>query len=378
MRVTFVITNLECGGAERRISIMSNYWAAKGWEVTVITFDDGSQEPFFELDPRVRLLPLGIYQATSSLPARVSSNLARILRLRRSIRETEPEVVISFLYFVNVLVLLATRGLGLPVLVVETSDPEAEPKGGAWAWFRRWTYSFKALVVVPTARARSHFSPDIQSRTTVIPNPVTPAPPEGAAPPEDSPPRPSLVAMGSLRPYKGFDLLLEAFSRLKESHPEWSLTIYGEGPERARLEALRDELGLEGRVRLPGRVKNPHGVLPQADLFVLPSRREGYPMVLIEALSCGLPAVAADCRFGPREILRDGVDGVLVPPEDPEALAEAMGRLMSEEKERRRLSQAALEINERYSLDKVMGVWEDLLSSASLAGQGRRAAPSGA
>jgi glycosyltransferase involved in cell wall biosynthesis len=144
--------------------------------------------------------------------------------------------------------------------------------------------------------------------------------------------------MGRLHPQKGFDLLLEAFSRIKDQYPDWSLTILGDGPLREQIESLRDELGLKGRVHLPGAVKNPHQVLKQAELFVLSSRREGFSLALLDAMSYGLPVVAFDCRSGPREIIRDGVDGVLVPPEDVGAMAEALGRLMSDESERNRLA----------------------------------------
>ena len=109
----------------------------------------------------------------------------------------------------------------------------------------------------------------------------------------------SIVAMGHFYRQKGFDLLLEAFARLKERNPEWTLTILGDGSLRPYLEALRDELRLNGRVHLPGQVKNPLLVLQQADLFIMPSRWEGWSNSLVEAMSCGLPVIAADCRCGP-------------------------------------------------------------------------------
>jgi GalNAc-alpha-(1->4)-GalNAc-alpha-(1->3)-diNAcBac-PP-undecaprenol alpha-1,4-N-acetyl-D-galactosaminyltransferase len=361
MRLTLVITNLDCGGAERVISIMANHWAEKGWPVTLLTFDDGSTPPFFELDPRIRLIPLDVYQASSNLLAALWNNMRRIVVLRRAIRSSQPDAVISFLYLVNVLVLLATRGLGVPTIVSEHNDPITSPIEREWAWLRRWTYTFKTRVVVLTQRAEVSFAPKIQSRTTVIPNPVTPITQAEKGPPEIILDRPSLVAMGSFYPQKGFDLLLEAFARLKDKYPDWTLTILGDGPYRAQIESIREELGLRDRVRLPGVVKNPHHVFKQADLFVMSSRWEGWGLALAEAMACGLPAIATDCRSGPREIIRDGVDGVLVPPEDTEALADAMARLMSDESKRKRLASRAVEINERFGVDRIIGMWEDLL-----------------
>jgi glycosyltransferase involved in cell wall biosynthesis len=167
--------------------------------------------------------------------------------------------------------------------------------------------------------------------------------------------------MGKFYHQKGFDLLLRAFERLKDQYPNWTLTIIGDGPLRMSIESLRDELGLVGRVRLPGVARNSHQVLRQADIFVMSSRWEGWSMVVMEALSCGLPVIATDCRCGPREMIQDRVNGVLVPPENVKALATAMSRLMSDEAERQRLALRAVEVTKRFSLEKVMGMWEDLL-----------------
>src|SRR5262249_38216695 len=130
-----------------------------------------------------------------------------------------------------------------------------------------------------------------------------------------------IMAMGRLVHQKGFDLLLKAFSMVAAKHPEWSLAVLGEGPLRADLEAQTEELQLAGRVRWAGRIEDPFPTLCTADLFAFPSRFEGFGLALAEAMACGLPVVSFDCPEGPGEIIRHGVDGVLVPPEDVDALA---------------------------------------------------------
>jgi GalNAc-alpha-(1->4)-GalNAc-alpha-(1->3)-diNAcBac-PP-undecaprenol alpha-1,4-N-acetyl-D-galactosaminyltransferase len=257
--------------------------------------------------------------------------------------------------------LLATRGLGVPTIVSEHNDPLTSPIGREWAWLRRWTYTFKTRVVMLTQRAQASLAPKIRSRSTIIPNPCVPVVHRDDTSPDYTLDRPSLLAMGKFYHQKGFDLLLRAFERLKDQYPNWTLTIIGDGPLRKSIESLRDELGLVGRVRLPGVVRNSHQVLQQADIFVMSSRWEGWSMVVMEALSCGLPVIATDCRCGPREMIQDRVNGVLVPPENVKALATAMSRLMSDEAERQRLALRAVEVTKRFSLEKVMGMWEDLL-----------------
>jgi glycosyltransferase involved in cell wall biosynthesis len=374
MRTTLVISTLRTGGAERVLSIMANYWAERGWPITLITLADDAQAPFYPLDARIRRVGLGLMAESSGLLHGLINNGRRVAALRRALCAAGPEIVLSFMDRTNVMTLLAMRGTNTPVVVSERTVPGLLPIGRFWGALRERTYPHAAAVVFQSLCAARALYPVLPGNMRVIPNPVLPPPEAGnreqgtgnsnnpAPDPQHSTSiqRPALVAMGRFTEEKRFGLLLEAFAQVGDDFPAWSLRIFGEGPLREKLLALRSRLGLDDRVHLPGRVKDSYDVLRQADIFVLASRVEGFPNALCEAMACGVPVISADCPCGPREIVRSGVDGLLVASGDVGAMAAAMRRLMSDAAERRRLGARAVEITERFSLKEIMSKWEAL------------------
>jgi GalNAc-alpha-(1->4)-GalNAc-alpha-(1->3)-diNAcBac-PP-undecaprenol alpha-1,4-N-acetyl-D-galactosaminyltransferase len=361
VRLTLVIHAMGSGGAERVVATMANTWAARGWEITLLTFDDGSEPSFYPLDSRVRHQPLGVAAASGGFRRAVASNFERIRTLRRAIVASCPDAVLSFLDTVNVRVLIATRGLGIPTIVMEQTDPGQKELAAVWKKLRRALYPRASALVVLSETSRSYFPPSIQAKSIIIPNPIAIEPPRHSD--RDAPHSPrTVMAMGRLAPEKGFDLLLDAFARIANAHPDWRLVIWGEGPLRSQLESLRDSLGLNERALLPGRTTEPFRELRRADLFVMSSRREGFPLALGEAMACGLPAVSFDCPSGPRQIIRHGVDGLLVPDGDVIGLSAAMSRLMTDAAERRRLAARALDVNDRFGAARVLAQWEELIT----------------
>ena len=381
MRVTLIISSLSSGGAERAMSVMANYWAEKGWRITLLTFDDGSEPPFYDLHPTIMHRPLGIAGHSATQMQGVVNNLKRLRVLRVAIRESDPQAVLSFLTSTNILTILSTLWLRIPVIVSERTSLTHHRAGKAWKFLRLWIYPRTTCLVLQTQDALAYFSAAVRRKARIIPNPVTAPPvPSGEqfaglyrthrqAQADDGKVKSkkkgkTIIAMGRLSQEKGFDRLLKAFAEISHKHPEWSVIVWGEGDLRPKLEAVRDELGLKGRVSFPGYTREPFEEMRQADLFVLSSHYEGFPNVLCEAMACGLPVVSFDCPSGPREIIRDGIDGVLVPPGDAGALASAMDRLMDDESERERLAARAPEVVERFGLEKVMGMWEAVLHDA--------------
>lgn len=361
MRIALLISSLRSGGAERVASIVANYWARKGQDVQLFTLSGKEDSPFYDLDPAVRYVPLGISCLSRHPLQGLANNLRRVWHIRRVIAKARPDVLISFMDTTNVLAILATRGLGVPVVASERSNPTIQAPKTAWSLMRNRLYSRADAVVTQTERARACFPSSVRARCVVIPNPVL-LPVATSDREEMMVPKPALVAVGRLSEEKGFHLLIPVFARLVVDHPDWHLVIVGEGPQREKLKTLSEQMGIRDRVLIPGPVRDPTQILRQSDIFVLSSRYEGFPNALCEAMACGLPVVSFDCPFGPREIIRDGVDGTLVPPGDVDALVSALAGLMGDEGKRRRLAERAPEVVDRFDLEKVMGMWEDRLS----------------
>ena len=172
-----------------------------------------------------------------------------------------------------------------------------------------------------------------------------------------------VVAVGRLSWEKGFDRLLDCFALTREKHPDWSLRIVGDGPEQEKLEQKIAELGLGDAVVLTGRL-SPASVeeeMKRASLYAMTSLSEGFPFVLLEALSCGLPCVAYDVRVGPAAVIRPGLDGILVPDGDREAYAARLMELMEDDARRLEMAREAQLHARDYSREKVAGIWETVL-----------------
>jgi glycosyltransferase involved in cell wall biosynthesis len=366
MKILFFIHSMSSGGAERVTANLANEWTSAGHQVTVVTQKLKTYD-FYPLNAGIHRVALGTAKDSVSLLKALLNNLTRVVALRRVIRRQRPDIVIGMMTTANVLVALAMLGTQVPTIVCERIYPPLFPLGRLWNRLRYWTYPLASRVVMLTSEGMDWLRREIpRARGVVMPNPV-PYPlsvnaPELCPAAVVADDRKVLLAVGRMSEQKGFSGLIQAFSSLAQQHPLWDLVILGDGPLRPVLAQQVMAKGLAGRVLMPGRAGNVGAWYERADLYVLSSRVEGFPNTLGEAMAYGCAAVSFDCDTGPRDLIRHEVDGLLVPPGDVGALAQSLGRLMQDDALRAQMSARALEVRERYSMQRVLGLWDELFA----------------
>ena len=368
-RITLVASSLDVGGTSRVMTILANAWVAMGRPVAIVVLD-WPRESFFPLDPRVEVRHLDLISESHGMLSAILNNLGRVRALRRHIGATRPEVVLSFGDRTNVRALLAS--IGAPWAITVADRTAAQPSSGRpWRWLRRSTYPRADALVIQTEAMTRELAPRLRARAVVIPNPVPDLPGEepGSTPSRAAEHR--VVALGRLVPQKGYDTLIDAFAAVAARDPLARLEIWGAGPEEDPLRRQIAALGLAGRAELAGQTDRPLDVLRSATVVALASRVEGFPNVLLEAMSLGRPVVAVDCRYGPAEIVRDGVDGFLVPPGDTAALADAISTVLDLPILQGSMGEAGREVRTRFGVEAIVARWDALIEAVAMRRGGR-------
>ena len=355
--LVFVTSQLGGGGAERILVTMARWWAERGTRVSIVVLR--ADPPSFEYR-----VPEGIYICRLGLIAETNPVLAlghgvRLWRLRRSLQRLRPSLVITFLDKLNVAVLLALSGSGIPVVATEHLAPWHNRLGFVWETLRRMAYPKAVAVIAPTERISRWFQDRMRGRFETLASPAVDIERRSKAVRREH----VLLAAGRLSPQKGFDVLIEASAPILRENPNWRLHIAGEGQARAALAEQIRQHGLESQIRLLGAIPDLDSRMARAEVFVLSSRHEAYPMVLCEALAAGCAVVATDCDTGPREILGQPPAGVLVRTADVDALRKAMGALMADAQARHAYRELAFRRAPELQARVVMPAWDARLKA---------------
>jgi len=388
-----ICNSLDAGGIERVVSTLANEWSRRGRRICVITLHN--RRKFYDLDPTIHhvIIDRAGLNRVASLLRWVASWLGsdgppkwwllgvlaaalhhipckRLYRsyhtfvyafaaalLRRAIRRVESPVVVALGTPINIITLKACRGMGRRLIISERNDPRRLSRYKQWDVLARRLYNHADLVTANTRGALRDMGEYVDAgKLAYVPNPLLLSnSSKGSTAPSSAP---FILNVGRMVPAKAQDVLLEAFAQLGDEFNGWRLAIVGDGRLEEDLRTRAASLGMEGRVEWHGLVHDPYVLYRSATIFALPSRVEGTPNVLLEAMSCGLPVVVSDGAPGLLELVEDEVTGLVVPVNDPVALASALRRLARDGELRRRLGEAARERISEHDLPRALAAWE--------------------
>lgn len=356
-----LIHSLDGGGAERTAVNIANGLSRGGFKVCIAT-QSAAVEDRYAVDANVTRRTLGLESDSANAFMGLINNVNRVRKTRQVIQEYSPRCVLALMPSQNVIAVLANLFRSSRLVISERNYPGMHD-GRLWYSLRNLVYRFADCVVVQTGPVKTWIQEKTGSkRIEIVPNFVTGSL-EGTAQSGEvaqfADDRFDVVlAVGRGVDAKGFDLLIEAYSKLSLKRLT-KLVIVGVDNSDA-YQAQIERLGLQDSVVFPGRIGNVYEWYDRSSIFVLSSRREGFPNVLLEAMSRGCAVVAFDCLSGPADLIEHKVNGLLVPPEDTDVLAEAMDTLLVNDKLNQSVREKAKLVQLKYSEEKILNQWNTI------------------
>jgi glycosyltransferase involved in cell wall biosynthesis len=366
MKLAYVVRQIDAsGGRERVVVNKANYFVDKGVEVTIVTMFQQNAASFFDLDRRVRVHHLRLQRPESFHGGRFKYRKYVKDAIGAALRRFSPDVTISLWWGIEFRILPSIKDGSRKIVEFHFSQyMRSLLMSGSVSWyfklrvlFSRWLEAmalrrYDALVVL-TDEDRPHWN---HKQVVVIPNALSFVLPEASDCSSHT-----VMTVGRLTEQKGFDRLISIWAAIEPDYPGWRLFIWGDGEDKAQLLQMIAEKGLKAVSIMPATRQIKDEML-KASIFTLTSRYEGAPMVLTEAMQCGLPIVSYDTRCGPRDLIDDEVSGYIVKEGDERAFAERLRTLMDNEALRVRMGAAAKRLSvSKFGQELVMGKWKELL-----------------
>ena len=363
------------GGMERVLTIKANYFAdILGYEIYIILTDGKDKQPYYPLSPKIHIINLNInFDELWNKPFLQKTQLyfckQRIYKkeLEKCLFEVKPDITVSMLRRdINFINSIQDGSIKIGEIHIN-KDNFRDFKNDSKIyivkkiisifWMKQLTKELKKLdrFIVLTNKDKEKWME--LDNTLVIPNPV-PFYPESISKNSNK----AVIAVGRYVYEKGFDRLISAWSYIHKKHPDWRLHIYGDGPKENFLEQIYS-LKLEKSCSLEHAVSNIVDKYCESSIFALSSRFEGFGLVICEAMACGLPAIAFDCQWGPREIIKDGIDGLLVENGNIHELADKICYLIEHENIRKEMGKQARINVERFKIENIALQWKELFES---------------
>jgi len=360
-RTLLFIHSMRGGGSERQLSYLANELAGRG-ETCLVTLDRPSPDSY-ALDARIHRVWLNLTTNRGGLGRGLLANIRRIRSLRRVIIDWKPNVLVSFCDTNNILALLACPA-SIPIVISERSDPRHQKLSRLWEWLRRIVYPKCACCIVQTDEVGNYLASGKRlssSQFRVIPSAIQSpsmnlsAISSGRIGTKTK----NLIYVGRLSKEKRIDRLLHAWAAMESHHGDWVLKIAGDGTEREPLKKLAESLGITKAIQWLSWSDDIWSLLKTAHAYCLVSQYEGFPQSMLEAMATGLPVAVLDCSPAVREVISDGVNGLIIP--DESQIVASLDRLLSDESLRTVLGQNAAIRAQEYEWSKIATKWLSIL-----------------
>lgn len=355
MKIMFCTSSMGKGGSERVISILSNK-LSKNNEVSILI--NTTKNIAYKLNEKIKIVELDDkYESNNFI-----RNITRIKKTRKIIKKETPDIIICFLPMPSFRILIANRKNKIPVIVADRANPQYEYRSRISKILMKILYKKADAFVFQTNEQKEYYDKKIQNKSTIIFNPISDEFIEQKT--NRLKEEKIIISIGRLANEKNQKMLINAFSDFSKNNQDYKLKIFGEGPLREELQEQIDILDMKEKIILCGVSDNIKQELEKSEIFVLSSNNEGMPNALIEAMSLGLPVISTDCPCGgARELIVNGVNGILIPVNNKEELTKNIKKLVKDKEFASKLGKNAKKIKTALSTDKIVNQWENYIDA---------------